>query len=112
MHTQLPIIQPTSFRLNAEHGSDHTMPSLKREASTRSTFTFRVAFDDIQSIQTELLEFTEVIQKDAKSIDKAQTAIHKSIREMEALDRKIASRRKTLEKLRGKDRAHSGRGKG
>ena len=86
------------------------MPALEREASTRSTFTFRVAFDDIQSIQTELLEFTEVIQKNAKSIDKAEMAIQKSIREMVTLDKKITSRKKALEKLRSKDNIQSGRG--
>jgi chromosome segregation ATPase len=76
--------------------------SIRSLSTIRTTFTFRVACDDIKDIQEDLLELTKRVHDTSTAIEITENAIEKRRKELKVLNRKSGNRKKVLEKMRGK----------
>lgn len=66
----------------------------------RSSFTFRLALEEIGQISAQLTHLTEQAKSLSSSIDDAQKVVGKKRKQLCSLARKVTDRMKVLEKLR------------
>ena len=69
----------------------------------QTPFTFRVAYDEIHRIGSQLSGLTNQARTPSNAKSNTQFSVHKKRKELRELLRKIGSKKKTLEKLKKTD---------